>query len=712
MVRPALAALTIVLACAPHERPREPNTPCPAGMQLIEPDPAGIGATQRFCMDLTEVTTAAYGACVRAGDCTPTVDLGPTCNLTDAARGDHPINCTTWVQAQSFCAWAGKRLPDDHEWIWAARGGSHQRPYPWGVAPLDATRACWNRGAAGTCAVGSAPAGASPAGLLDLIGNVAEWTRAPDGGEGSRGHLRGGSWQDDQYVQPIDSRHADSNRDPLTETAARTSGLRCVVAPDTPVPEIDDSTWVAHVPARDAELPILAAPPPRTAPTRPLANLAVLHRAPDPPDIEWPIGGRYIALDPATAAAIGLQDPLRRAEVPPALREFRALRSLGATVLMSWDAYNERKFVAVEPTTYKVRWQSDLKTRSYDQQVAPRTLVAQSYGADVDILTAFALDSGREVWRTPGGPDGPFTRIRRIWLEGERGYFTSDRGLTAFDPTTGAIAWTAPVRPGCGVATSPHHVVVEDPGPGHRALDPATGALVRRIHGSLNRCVWAESTHDGGTANAAIDGDQLVAFEPPAVDKQVARLHAFDLQTGAERWRGPVVAVDLLLIDHDAVYVQRAPEVLTALDAATGQPRAEISIGSEYSAAIEPGGGAAGPLLVVQATQTGTWIVGRGEQPPVLEAYTIRGRLAPTNIPKRSAGNVPVRVGERKVRTDASGRFEVRGKALGAVGIALGTDRGPHEHGSRVRFESTAVTLTGQRTYDVGDIELLAWELY
>jgi hypothetical protein len=71
-----------------------------------------------------------------------------------------------------------------------------------------------------------------------------------------------------------------------------------------------------------------------------------------------------------------------------------------------------------------------------------------------------------------------------------------------------------------------------------------------------------------------------------------------------------------------------------------------------------------------------------------------------------------VRVGDRKVRTDANGRFEVRGKAIGAIGVALGTDRGPDEGGSRVRFEPIAVELTGKGRYDAPDIELREWELY
>lgn len=715
MLRPRrlLGVLCVGMACTPHERPQEPSSPCPAGMVLIESDALGALGVPRFCMDVMEVTTAAYGACVQAGVCTAAVGGGAGCNLTRADRGDHPLNCASWEQAQSFCAWAGKRLPDDAEWIVAARGGSGNQPYPWGSAPPDATRACWDRKLAGTCAVGSAPAGASPAGLQDLIGNVAEWTRGRDQDIGRRGQLRGGSWQDRTYQQPIDERFADSARDEPGEAASVASGLRCVTSPHTAVPEIDDSAWTpqALTPTPDGALPVLAAAPVRTPPTRPLANFTALQRSPGVADSLWPIGEGYVALDVAVASAIGLKDPLHRPTFPTSLQTFEVLRSLGATVLMSHGSWNERKYLALEPGSFKIRWQADLKSRSYEQVVAPRTLVVQAYGAEVDALVAFALDSGREVWRMPGGADAAFLRVRRLWLDGERGYLLGDRGLAAFDTVTGALLWSGvAVATGCGVASAEDRLVVEDPGAGHRRIDPQTGATLSHIIGARGECQWDTGTWSG-TASGVIEGEQLLAFDPPNAD-QVATLRAFDLQTGAERWRRAQLGVELLLADHDAVYVARAPELLTALDAASGVTRAEVSIGSGYTATVEPAGGAAGPLVVVEAELVGTWILGRAEQPAVPEAYTIRGRLVPQGISRKRVANVPVRVGERRVRTDANGRFEARGKAVGAVGVALGTNVGPDQGGSRVRFEASAVVLTGQGRYEVPDIELREWELY
>ena len=191
-------------------RPWPDAAQCPTGMLPIPPGTFTMGDAENtskagqvtvagFCMDTTEVTTAAYAACVKSGKCR-VASTGGDCNAGVAGRDNHPINCVDWHDAKSYCRAQGRWLPTEEEWEYAARG-TDGRIFPWGNAE-PAGQLCWNGegnslgkgNRQSTCAVASIPAGNSPFGLFDMSGNVWEWTSSTYSATDAARVFRGGSW--------------------------------------------------------------------------------------------------------------------------------------------------------------------------------------------------------------------------------------------------------------------------------------------------------------------------------------------------------------------------------------------------------------------------------------------------------------------------------------------------------------------------------------
>jgi formylglycine-generating enzyme required for sulfatase activity len=155
-----------------------------------------------FWIDKFPVTNAEFKRFLDGAHYQPKDDLN---FLRDWQNGTYPEGWedkpVTWVSledARAYAAWAGKRLPREWEWQYAAQG-KDGRLYPWGnqwdasAVPIPDK----GRTMRGPDAVSAHPKGASPYGVMDLVGNVWQWTD-----EFLDEHTRGGILRGGSYYQP------------------------------------------------------------------------------------------------------------------------------------------------------------------------------------------------------------------------------------------------------------------------------------------------------------------------------------------------------------------------------------------------------------------------------------------------------------------------------------------------------------------------------
>ncbi len=196
-----------------------------------------------FYIDKYSVTNAEFKKFVDAANYHPKDDLN---FLRDWKNGMYPQawenRPVTWVSledARAYANWAGKRLPHEWEWQYAAQG-TDRRLYPWGnewdasaVPVPDKLRTM-----RGPDAVDAHPKGASPFGVMDLVGNVWQWTEEFVDEHTRAGIVRGGSYYQAQgsiwyFPQAYKlSEHGKLLLMAPSMDRSATVGFRCVVDTD------------------------------------------------------------------------------------------------------------------------------------------------------------------------------------------------------------------------------------------------------------------------------------------------------------------------------------------------------------------------------------------------------------------------------------------------------------------------------------------------
>ncbi len=221
-------------------------------------EPERVVYLNAYFIDKTEVTNHMYMMCVEEGSCTPPQDYTSKTHSPyygNIQYDDYPVVNINWAQANTYCKWAGRRLPTEAEWEKAARG-EDGNIFPWGdyfsckngnfddETQFDDYTVEGGEGCDGFIEIapaGSFLSGASPYKVLDMSGNVWEWvadkydsnyyyeqpSENPLGPEkGSNRVMRGGSW--DNNAPNIRAANRLSN-DP--NSYFNNAGFRCAYTP-------------------------------------------------------------------------------------------------------------------------------------------------------------------------------------------------------------------------------------------------------------------------------------------------------------------------------------------------------------------------------------------------------------------------------------------------------------------------------------------------
>lgn len=182
-----------------------------------------------FWMDVYPVTVAEFRKYLEAtGEQPPKFWRDPNFN-----GPNQPVIGVSWDQALAYARWAGKELPTEAQWEFAARGKDNRR-YPWGNLPPSSTLANYNDFIGMTSMVSMHEDGRTPEGIYDLAGNIYEWTadaflpynarKLQTPPDEPRRTVRGGAYDTDGLTLSTSARMGL-----FPETQAKNVGFRCVI---------------------------------------------------------------------------------------------------------------------------------------------------------------------------------------------------------------------------------------------------------------------------------------------------------------------------------------------------------------------------------------------------------------------------------------------------------------------------------------------------
>ena len=191
---------------------------------LVSPEKK-VKVSDVFYMDAYEVTVGQFKKFLKSSGYKPGDPINWNEVYETSPTDKHPMICINWYDATAYAKWAGKRLPTEAEWEYAARGGLVSKMFPWGDDYRVARDYANHSGIVGkdkweesTAPVGSFKPNSYD--LYDMAGNAWEWC----GNSAGSGVLRGGSWGSVTIFLRVAYRYYFN--DPTF--AATSFGFRCV----------------------------------------------------------------------------------------------------------------------------------------------------------------------------------------------------------------------------------------------------------------------------------------------------------------------------------------------------------------------------------------------------------------------------------------------------------------------------------------------------